>query len=61
MSRHEMIEFLFGLLDDIDTVGDVVKGSDAAYRKSVERIQRRRFETGIATDGYTLTIPGDGE
>ncbi len=57
MNERSMIEFLFGLLDDIDTTGDIAKGNDVAYRERVERIQKRRWETGITTDGYTLTIP----
>jgi len=45
--------YLFDLLDDIDTVSDVVKGNDAAYRVAVERIQRRRFDVATA-DGYAV-------
>jgi hypothetical protein len=51
----ETAEFLFKLLDDIDTVSDIVKGDDAAYREAVERIQRRRFEVA-STDGYSVTF-----
>ena len=62
MTQHQTTEpriaaadFLFGLLDDIDTVSDIAKGDDAAYRTMVERIQRRRFEVAD-TDGYTVTF-----
>lgn len=48
-------QHLFALLDDIDTVSDVVKGDDKAYRAMVEKIQRRRFEVA-STDGYTVTF-----
>jgi len=51
-----IIEFLWQLLDDIDTVSDMVKSDDAAYRKMVEKIQKRRWETGIDCDGYKLDI-----
>lgn len=47
--------FLWGLLDDIDTASDRAKGDDRTYRKIVERLQRRRFEVG-STDGYTVTF-----
>jgi len=56
-SKDETIEFLWKLLDDIDTVSDWAKGNDVAYRRAVERIQKRRWDTGITTDGYTLHIP----
>jgi hypothetical protein len=48
-------DFLFGLLDDIDTAGDIAKSDDKAYRAMVERIQRRRFEVA-ETDGYSVTF-----
>lgn len=44
-------EFLFNLLDDIDTVSDMAKSDDAAYRDEVERIQRKRYQAAD-TDGY---------
>lgn len=46
-------QFLWGLLDDIDTAGDRAKGDDKAYRQIVERLQRRRFEVG-STDGFVV-------
>jgi hypothetical protein len=51
-------QFLWKLLDDIDTAGDIAKADDKAYREMVERIQRRRFEVG-STDGYTVTFVAD--
>lgn len=53
---RQIIEQLWGLLDDIDTAGDMFKSDDAAYRQYVEAKQRCRFGTGITTDGYTLNI-----
>lgn len=50
--------FLFDLLDSIDTVSDIAKGDDAAFRREVERIHRRRFEVAT-TDGYTVTLRSD--
>jgi hypothetical protein len=52
---EKVAQFLFGLLDDIDTVSDIAKGDNALYREIVERIQRKRFEVG-STDGYTVTF-----
>lgn len=54
------VKFLFGLLDDIDTMGDMAKSDDAGYRRGVERLQKRRWETGITTDGYELDLSGLG-
>ncbi len=56
-SKDEIIKFLWNLLDDIDTISDWAKGNNVAYRREAERIQQRRWETGITTDGYTLEIP----
>jgi hypothetical protein len=48
-------QFLWKLLDDIDTASDIAKADNRAYRAMVERIQRRRFECG-STDGQTVTF-----
>lgn len=56
----EAAQFLWSLLDDIDTASDIAKGDDKAYREMVERIQRRRFEVG-STDGYTVTLLRRGQ
>lgn len=50
---EDCAQFLWGLLDDIDTASDRAKADNAAYREIVERIQRRRFEIG-STDGYVV-------
>jgi hypothetical protein len=51
----EVLERLWGIIDDIDTYGDMAKADEKLYRKLVERRQRQRFEeTGISTDGYEL-------
>lgn len=51
----ETASFLFALLDDIDTASDMAKSDDGAYRKIVERLQRRRFEVA-STDGHAVTF-----
>lgn len=48
-------DFLFSLLDDIDTASDMAKSDDQAYRAMVHRLHRRRFEVAT-TDGYTVTF-----
>lgn len=47
-------QFLYGLLDDIDTASDMAKSDDSAYRKLVERIQARKREVVAECDGYTV-------
>lgn len=47
-------QFLYGLLDEIDTASDMAKSDDSAYRKLVERIQARKREVVAECDGYTV-------
>ena len=51
--------FLFALLDDIDTLDDMAKDSDHAFRTHVRNIVDRRFEVAT-TDGYKVAwrLPG---
>lgn len=51
---HELVQNLWMLLDDIDTVGDMAKENNVAYRSLVEMIQVKRHNTGIKSDGYNL-------
>lgn len=55
---HKKIEFLWSIIDDIDSYGDLAKGDDKLFRGLVERRQKDRWKTGITTDGYTLNING---
>ena len=50
----EALETLWDILDDIDTASDVAKENDAWYRKRVEALQKKRWDTTITTDGYKL-------
>lgn len=52
---EQAAQFLWKLLDDIDTASDIAKSDDKSYREMVEKIQRRRFEVGT-TDGYKVTF-----
>ncbi len=47
------VEFLWQLLDDIDTAGDMAKDNDKWYRARVEMIQGKRHQR-ITSDGYSL-------
>ena len=47
-------EFLYALVDDIDTASDHVKGNDAEYRRKVTRLQKYRHEVGNSPDGYKM-------
>lgn len=50
-------EALWEILDDIDTVSDMVKGNDAGYRDMVEKLQKKRNDWMYSADGHTL-VPG---
>ena len=50
----EALEALWDILDDIDTASDMAKENDAWYRKRVEALQKKRWDTTITTDGYKL-------
>lgn len=47
------VEFLWQLLDDIDTTADMAKENDKWYRARVEMIQGKRHQR-ITSDGYKL-------
>ena len=50
----EALETLWDILDDIDTTSDIAKENDAWYRKRIEFLQKKRWDTAITTDGYKL-------
>ena len=52
--KKEIIEYLWQIIDDIDTASDMAKSNDVAYRNMVEKLQEKRWNTGITTDGYKL-------
>ena len=54
--EKKIIEYLWQIIDDIDTVSDIAKGNDIAYRGMVEELQKKRWNTGITTDGYKLDL-----
>ncbi len=56
MNKTECIEFLWGILDDIDTYSDMFKNDNATYRKFVEAKQKQRWDSEIKCDGYKLDL-----
>jgi hypothetical protein len=50
---HNVAQFLFKCLDDIDTASDLAKDNDALYRNLVHRSHSKRFKVAD-TDGYTV-------
>lgn len=58
MNEREIMEFLWKLLDDIDTMRDAAKNDDAGFIRAVERIQNKRWEVATS-DGYTLKFISD--
>jgi basic membrane lipoprotein Med (substrate-binding protein (PBP1-ABC) superfamily) len=47
---------LWQIIDDIDTASDMAKSNDVAYRNMVEKLQKKRWNTKITTDGYKLDL-----
>jgi len=60
MSDEEIIKYLWGIIDDIDTYSDVAKSDDKLYRGLVERKQKDRWKLPIECDGYSIKIK-DGD
>lgn len=52
----ECLEYLWGIIDDIDTYGDMAKENDKLFRSLTERRQKDRWTTGITSDGYKLDL-----
>ncbi len=54
--KEKVIEYLWQIIDDIDTASDIAKSNDVAYRNMVEKLQKKRWKTGITSDGHTLDL-----
>lgn len=57
-------EALWQLLDDIDTMDDMAKGDDVAYRRGVRKLHQQRASWATSPDGQILAwglkwLPGD--
>ena len=55
-TKDEQIKFLWSLLDDISTAGDIFKPEINPYFKYVNKKCELRSEVAESLDGYTLTI-----
>lgn len=53
---YAIAQFLYGLLDDIDTVSDIAKSDDALYRKLVEKMQQKKSLVGAGNDGHMVVF-----
>ena len=53
---HAVAQYLYQLLDDIDTAGDMAKSDDALYRRIVECQQAKKRKVVAECDGYTVTL-----
>ena len=49
------VDFLWSLLDDIDTASDIAKADNNLYRAMVEVMQKRRHER-VTSDGCSLFV-----
>ena len=61
-TKDEIIGFLFGLLDDIDTADDMAKEDNILYREIAHRIQQRRWlvihpECDVNKDELKFILP----
>jgi hypothetical protein len=54
--EKEIIEYLWQIIDDIDTASDMAKSNNVVFRNIVEKLQKKRCNTGITTDGYKLDL-----
>ena len=54
--KDEQIEFLWSLLDDISTAGDMFKPEINAYFKYVNKQCGKRSEEANSEDGQTISI-----
>jgi len=55
-SKDDQIKFLWGLLDDISTAGDMFKPKIDGYFNYVNRKCEDRSKVAYSPDGYKLTI-----
>ena len=55
-TKDEQITFLWDLLDDISTAGDMFKPEHTPYFKYVNKKCEERSGVANSLDGYTLTI-----
>jgi hypothetical protein len=47
-------EFLYDILDDIDSASDLAKGNSVIYENTVERLHKYKNEVGHSPDGQIV-------
>lgn len=57
---EKMARALWGLLDDISTLGDQHKPERTAFVRAVDRVCERRGDYLHSTDGHTLVVTNPG-
>ncbi len=55
--RDRRIELLWQLLDDIDSLGDLMKPESSPYFRAVQRIADKRRLFLVSLDGQSLQLP----
>lgn len=53
---RNMVKYLWGLLDDIDTLDDAVKEDSEWFRTRTYAVQQKRYRI-LTSDGYSLFLP----
>ena len=56
---QNMVAALWSLLDNIDTIEDIVKSNDKGFREGARKQHLKRHEI-LTSDGYELFLP-EGE
>lgn len=51
---EKVAQWLYSVLDDIDSASDYAKNDDVRFRETVERLQRLKNEVGRSIDGYSV-------
>ena len=54
--EKQIIEYLWKILNDIDTASKDAKNDNTKYRNIVEKLHKKRWNTGITTDGFKLNF-----
>jgi len=54
--KDDQIAYLWKLLDDISTAGDMYKPEINQYFKYVNEVCEKRSDVAVSEDGYTLEI-----
>lgn len=57
---EQAARLLWGLLDNIDTLDDMVRGDDAAFRRLAREYMIKRHKV-LSSDGYSLSQTSQGE